>query len=69
MVAGGHRIIAGDGLNLVVLLSTGPTVDASFMMVRPGFVRWNSRVGFLTFLAVDAVCGGSRELSITFFSY
>ena len=38
------------------------------MMIRPGFARWNSRVGFLTFLAVDAVCGGSRELSIEPFS-
>ena len=29
----------------------------------------NASVGFLAFLAVDAVCGGSRELWITFFSF
>ena len=44
-------------------------IDASFMMIRPGFARRNSRVRFLLFLAVDAVCDGSRELSMTFFSY
>ena len=47
----------------------GRGINASFMMIQPGFPRWNAHVGFLTFLAVDAVCGGSRELSITFFSY
>ena len=39
------------------------------MRIQLGFARWNSRVVFSTFLAVDAVCDGSRELSITFFSY
>ena len=24
-------------------------INASFMMIRPGFARWNSRVGFLSF--------------------
>ena len=37
-------------------------------MIRPGFARWNSRVGFLSCPAVDAVQDGSHELSITFFS-
>ena len=36
------------------------------MMIRPGFARWNSRVGFLLFLAADAVYDGSREISIIF---
>ena len=39
------------------------------MRIQPGFARRNVRVGFSAFLAVDAVCDGSRELSITFFSY
>ena len=39
------------------------------MMIRPGLGRWNSRVGFLAFLEIDAAYGGSRELLITYFSY
>ena len=29
--------------------------DANFKSIGPGFIRQNSRVGFLSFLAVDAV--------------
>ena len=29
--------------------------DANFKRIEPGFIRRNSRVGFLSFLAVDAV--------------
>ena len=44
-----------------ILLESEGTMDrlnergcANFKRIRPGFIRRNSRVGFLSFLAVDA---------------
>ena len=75
--SGGHRVWKENATTAANLL-WGPMIGGmscyttkiySFIVIRPGFARWNSRVGLLTFLAKGAVCGGSRGLSITFFSY
>ena len=38
-------------------------VNANFIRIGPGFIRRNSRVGFLSFLAVDADGRGSHRCS------
>ena len=51
------RVVKGMDSKPIVIsrVGSGPTVDATFKRIRPGFIRRNSRVGFLPFLAVDAV--------------